>query len=255
MINKIAVLTFSVFMILLAPESSHSSGKADEIMRQVYEQSRVHKSQRMDIEMDIKDPKGRKRARFFRVLYKIDDGKTKSLMRFYKPTDIKGTGLFNVIYDHEDKESDQWIYFPAFRTVKKLSVEEKHQSFMGSDFTNSDIAGRKPSEDTHTLVEPGEEISVVSSVPKDPEEPYSKIESHILNRIKVPEKVLFYDRSGRLLKSLNSKKIVKIEGMYVIVEAEMENHLSGGSTYIMKRSIDFKKIKSGDVTVSKLQNR
>ncbi len=207
------------------------------------------------MEILVKDPKGRKRVRFFKMLYRIEDGQTKSLLRFYKPADIKGTGLFNIVYDREGKQRDQWIYFPAFRTVNKLSVEQKHQSFMGSDFTNADITGRIPNEDRHKIIKSGEEISLVSSVPKDRNAPYSKIESSIINKIRVPEKIVFYDHTGAKLKTLTSKKISKISGMYVIIDAEMKNHLTGGSTSIKKKSINFKKIKSGEVVIARLQNR
>ncbi len=253
MIFKIVFSAF-LFVALLAPSGSHSEDAA-ELMRQVYEQGRKQKSQRIDMEILIKDPKGRKRIRFFKMLYRISDGQTKSLLRFYKPSDIKGTGLFNIVYDRENKDSDQWIYFPAFRTVNKLSAEDKHQSFMGSDFTNSDIAGRKPSEDTHTLTGSDGKISVVSSVPKDSTEPYSRIETHIIDKIKVPEKVVFYDRSGGILKTLRSRKLVKTGEMYIVMEAEMENHQTGGSTYMTKNSVNFKKIKPNEVGISKLQNR
>lgn len=252
---KSALVATLVLVLLLAPQNARSRPNAEELMRQVYEQGRIQKSQRIDMEILIKDAKGRKRVRFFKILYKITSGQTRSLLRFYKPSDIKGTGLFNIVYDREEKQSDQWVYFPAFRTVNKLSVEEKHQSFMGSDFTNADIAGRKPAEDRHKVIKSDEKISVVSSVPKDRSAPYSKIESIIINRIKVPERIVFYDRSGNKLKTLTSKRISKIGGMYVIIEAEMKNHLTGGSTFMKKKSINFKKIKPNEVVIARLQNR
>ncbi len=252
--NTVCVVA-SLFALFLPFHRPYAEDGAEKLMRQVYKQGRIHKSRRMDMEILIKDSKGRKRVRLFKMLFKISDGRTKSLLRFYKPSDIKGTGLFNIVYDRKDKKSDQWMYLPAFRTVNKLGTEEKHQSFMGSDFTNSDIAGRKPNEDTHTLIRSDEKISVVSSVPKDSTDPYSKIESHVLNKIKVPEKVVFYDRSGGILKTLTSKRIVKIKGMVIVMEAEMENHHTGGSTYMTKRSVNFKKIKANEVSISRLQNR
>ena len=244
-----------MFAALFLPACAAADGAARELMEQVYNQGRKHNSQRMDMKIAIKDPKGRERVRLFKMLYRITGDETRSLLRFYKPSDIKGTGLFNIVYEDGGRESDQWIYFPAFRRVSKLSAEEKHRSFMGSDFTNADIAGRKPDDDTHTLMRADGEVSVVSSVPRDGSDPYSRIESHIVNRIKVPQKIVFYDRSGRLLKTLESKRIVEIDGMFTIMTAEMSNHLTGGSTVMEKKSVNFKNIKPSQVTVSKLRNR
>ncbi len=245
----------SLAMLVLSPPPSLAEDDAGELMRRVYEQGRIHTSQRMDMEILIQDSRGRKRVRQFKMLYRIADGRTKNLLRFYKPSDIKGTGLFNIVYDQEDKETDQWIYFPAFRTVNKLGTEEKHQSFVGSDFTNSDIAGRKPDDDTHTFVRRDDTMSVVVSIPKHSTDPYSKIESHIINRINVPKKVEFYDRPGDLLKTLHSRKIAGIKGMYVIMRAEMENHRTGGSTVMTKQSVNFDTIQPSEVNMLRLQNR
>ena len=255
---KVTLTTIAVSLLaalFLPAYAAADDAPARRLMEQVYEQGRKHKSQRMDMEIVVRDPKGRERVRLFKMLYRIIGDETRSLLRFYKPSDIKGTGLFNIVYESGGRESDQWIYFPAFRRVNKLSAEEKHQSFMGSDFTNADIAGRKPHDDTHTMVKADGEVSVVSSVPRDPSDPYSRIESHIVNRIKVPERILFYDRSGRLLKTLKSKRVVETDSMFTIMEAEMSNHRTGGSTVMTKKSVNFKNIKPSQVTVSKLRNR
>ena len=238
--------------LLFSPAAMANEALA--LMQEVYEQGRIHKSQRMDMELIVKDRKNRERKRLFRMLYRINDAETRSLLRFYRPADIKGTGLFNIVYA-EDRENDQWIYFPAFRRINQLSTEEKHQSFMGSDFTNADIAGRKPSDDIHTLISADEQASVVSSVPRDPNDSYSRIESHVINRIKVLRKIVFYDREGRKLKTMTSKRIAQREGMYSIVEAEMINHQSGGSTVMIRKSLDFADIDPGQLTVAKLRNR
>ena len=246
--------------VALAAAAAFQPAAADDaataLMQAVYDQGRLHKSQRMDMEIVIADRKGRERTRYFKMLYRImDEGETRSLLRFYKPADIKGTGLFNIVYDESGRANDQWIYFPAFRRVNKLSTEEKHQSFMGSDFTNADIAGRKPQDDTHTMARADDDISVVTSVPRDPEDPYSRIESEILNKYKVPQKVDFYDRDGKLLKTLTAKKIANKSGMYTIMTAEMANHRTKGSTVMTKADIGFDAIDPAELIVSKLRNR
>ncbi len=64
-ITKSALAVALLLAVLLTPAVSHSSPNADELMWQVYKQSCVQKSQRMNMEILIKDPKGCKRVRFF----------------------------------------------------------------------------------------------------------------------------------------------------------------------------------------------
>jgi len=241
-------------LLLAAAPALARDGAA--LMEAVHAQARQHRNQVMDIELVIEDARGRKRSRFFTMLYKIFSDQTKSLVRFYRPSNIKGTGLLSASHDAPGRPTRQWIYLPAFRTVNQLSSEEQQQSFMGSDFSNADIAGRRPGEDRHRIVSEEGRITLVSSVPVNSEDAYSRIESYILNDIEVPRRVVFYDRAGRKLKTLESLRFRKIEGMVVVMEAEMKNHQSGGRTLLTKRDVDVSRTIDGDeVGLLSLQNR
>jgi len=54
----------------------------------------------------------------------------------------------------------------------------------------------------------------------------------------VPASVTFYDRDGEKLKTLTNQRIRKVKGMYMVIEAVMRNHQSGGQTTMTKRDID-----------------
>ncbi len=208
------------------------------IMQAVYEQGRTHFNQQSDVELVIQDAKQRKRIRHFKLLYKVMSGESRSLIRFYRPTTVKGTGLLSVINDAAGVETKQWLYFPSFRSVSQLNTENRHESFMGSDFTNADIAGRKPSEDTHQIMTKKDGTTIVQSIPHNKKDPYSRIVSHIIDKIKVAKRIEFYDQDGQPLKTLYAKKIKKYDGMYVVIHAVMVNHRTKGSTKVRKQTVD-----------------
>ncbi len=218
-------------------ESAESGKSGEEIMRAVYQQTRQHKNQSADIKLTILDKRGSERVRYFRSFYKIFSDRTKSLAKFYKPSSIRGTGLLNETQDG-DAETEQWLYLPALRNVRKLNTSDKHKSFMGSDFTNADIAGRKVEQDRHLLLRETKEDWIVESVPKDSTDPYGRIETHIIKSVKVPRRVIFYDRQGRKLKTLENEQLRRIRGMVYIARARMENHLSGGQSRISRDRMD-----------------
>jgi len=83
------------------------------------------------------DAKGRKRVRQTTSATKIFGGTTKTIMKFLSPADVKGTGI--LIFDHEDKDDDMWIYLPALRKTRRIISSEKSKSFMGSEFSNADM--------------------------------------------------------------------------------------------------------------------
>ncbi len=83
--------------------------------------------------------KGHKRVRKLAMVSKLyDGGKTeKRMARFLSPADVKGTGLLT--FDYETKTDDMWLYMPALRKTRRIVSSEKSKSFMGSEFSYSDM--------------------------------------------------------------------------------------------------------------------
>ena len=146
---------------------------------------------------------------------------TRSLVKFYKPTNIKNTALLS--YAKKDDDTIQWLYLPAFKSVKQLSTEEKNKSFMGSDFSVADIAGRQVNQDRHEMIKEDDKFFYIRSIPKDKNDVYSKLEIVVSKSIYVPLKIDFFDKRGKLLKTLTNSKVKKVKGMYVITKSKMEN--------------------------------
>ena len=121
----------------------------------------------------IKSKKGKTRKRMreirrFQVYYKEGELKSKSLIRFLKPAEVKGTSLLMWEY-RGGKDDDQWLYLPAMQKVKRIVAREKSSEFMGSDFTYEDMGGRNIDEDSYKLLEEeelfGENCYRVEAIP------------------------------------------------------------------------------------------
>jgi len=212
-----------------------------EVMQQVRAQSRIHSNQTFDIFMQIRDSRKRARKRYFTSWNKYGDLQDQSLVRFYRPSSLSGTSMLSAKKPGES--SHQWIYLPAFRSVKKLSRSDRDKSFMGSDFSNADIGGRGLDEDTHRLVSEDDSYYRITSTPKSQEDPYGRLEYTILKSPLAVAQVDFYDRNGELLKRLTSRKIQAYEGMYIVVDSLMENPNTESSTTLVVEKVDLATIK------------
>ena len=100
------------------------------------------------IKMTLISNKGGKKRSRSRVLTSIEKKyengifKTKSLLLFSQPKEIKGTAFLN--WDRVDgKGDDQWLYLPALKKVKRIRTSDKSRSFQGSDFSYEDLSGRE----------------------------------------------------------------------------------------------------------------
>lgn len=225
--------------LLLAAPPSAPAGVLDAhaVMQDVYEQARRHDAQSSDVRLIIEDDQGRKREHYFQSFYKIFPDRTKSLIKFHKPANVRGTGLLSENLDGED-ETRQWFYLPDLRSVKQLSVDDRHKSFVGSDFTNADISGRTVGQDEYEILEDAGKIVTVRSVPKYERDPYAYLETQVMMEILVPRQVAFFDREGRKIKMLRNQEIRKYDGMYVVTRSAMENHRTGGRSVLVREDFD-----------------
>lgn len=224
-----------------AGQSAAEFTTGEAVMQAVFAQSRAHKNQSAEVELVITDASGKRRARGFRLLHKILPGRTKSLVKFHRPAGVKGTGLLSETPD-DAVRATQWIYLPALRAVKRLNADDQSRSFVGSDFSNGDIAGRQVARDNHEIIAQTDAKIHIRSTPKDAGDFYSRIDSVVLRDILVPERITFYDRAGAKLKTLANQRVRNIGGMYLVVEAVMTNHQSGGATRLSKTRIDLTRV-------------
>ena len=251
-----ALLLLALFSGALVAPPTHALGSfetGEAVMQAAHEQARKHSNQRAEVKLVIKNANGKTRTRRFRLWHKIFPGRTKSLMKFHHPASVKGTGLLSETLDAADVPT-QWIYLPAFRSVKRLNAEEQNNSFVGSDFTNGDIAGRQISRDRHRITSEDDEKIYIESRPRDAADPYSRMEVEMLREILVPARIVFYDRGGEKLKTLFNARIRKIKNMYLVTEALMTNHQTGGTTTIRKTAVDLERgISENQVGIKGLQ--
>lgn len=109
------------------------------------------------------------------------------------------------------KMADQWLYLPHLRKVRRVSVRDPGDSFLGSDLTYGDIENRSIEDDSYNLLKKqekaGVEIFLVEITPKEDDALYSKKISWYAKKSNwdscVRVKTDYYDRQGNLLKKQN----------------------------------------------------
>lgn len=166
------------------------------------------KDQRSTVTLELINADGSTRKIVTKRLWKDYHGQggysAKTVFFTLFPPDSKGVGF--LIWDTSNpKEKDQlWLYLPSLRQVRKVSVRDQDDAFMGSDLTFADMGQRLIEEDSHTLV--GEEeidgkaYYVVESVPVT-ESIYGKKRLWISKDDFTTRKIEYYDQKQELLKT------------------------------------------------------
>lgn len=194
-------------------------------------------SRESEITLTLINNNGRERVRKLKN-YSIDIGKdSKSVMFFEFPGDVRNTGFLTYDYDNPDKEDDKWLYLPAMKKTRRISGKSsKTQYFMGTDFTYDDMSKRNVDESTHKLLREekfeGNDTWVIESIPKDPDEIYSKKITWIRKDCAVAVKAEYYDRHEKLHRVMKSSDIKQIANYWSTGKMTMENVQNGHKTVI-----------------------
>lgn len=240
--NKDIVILF--LLCYVSPLLAHSQLSAREIMQKTREVSKIDGIEAIST-LNIYDSKGRERTREISMASRLfENGKTeKRIVRFLAPAEIRGTGM--LVFDYDNNDDDMWIYMPALRKTRRIVSTEKGQSFMGSEFSNADMAS--PSLDDYQYRILGSEIQDGIDCWKIEVLPVNNIvadESGLSRKVTwigksdyVMRKSEFYDLDNGLMKVLTTSDIREItQGKHMAAYMEMRNEQNGRrSVFIMDK--------------------
>lgn len=169
--------------------------------------------QRSVLAIELIDKDGNQRKNIYRRFWKNYMGKDgvadKMVLLTEFPPDAKGTGFMRWGYvASEKKMADQWLYLPHLRKVRRVSVRDPGDSFLGSDLTYGDIEDRSIDDDRYALLDRlnknGAEYYQVEIKPKEEGALYSKKISWYKKGMDwescVRVKTDYYDRQKNILK-------------------------------------------------------
>jgi outer membrane lipoprotein-sorting protein len=232
----------AVFFALVTGTAFAQAPAGYDIMKQADERY-TGDTARYKLTMTLNSGRGAPRIREAAYYFKDYGDTEKILMYFNSPRDVAGTGYLSVSYDDESKDDDIWLYLPALKRVRRIAGAGKNGSFMGTDFTYEDMGSRSLGKDEFSLR--GEEdvdggpCWVVEAKAKDGKDPYGRRVIRVRKDSYMLAAVDFYDRQGRLLKTLRVSGIRQIDGVWAARKMEMSNVQDKHSTVIDISEIRF----------------
>lgn len=147
-------------------------------------------------------------------------GEKKSLVRVLEPKKDAGNGTLLI-------DNNMWTFSPKVNRVIKIPSSMMNQSWMGSDFSNKDIARSADIIDQykHTLLETqtseGHKVYVIQSIPK---EAAPVVWGKEILRIRDDYVLLehtFYDQAMQPVKSMKTSRIGMMGGRMVALQERM----------------------------------
>jgi hypothetical protein len=215
---------------------------ADEIARRLvrsdafsWEGARTH------VRMLLNEENGQSRERVMDILGRRKNGLFQTLVRFLSPQDIAGTAF--LMLERDKETSEQYIYLPGLKRTRRIVGREREGSFMGSDFTYTDMQRIDSRYATNKRL-PDEALSgeaayvLESTLHADAPSSYGRVMTWVRKSDYVALRTRFYDKQDKLVKTLYTRKVKQIDGKPVVVDARMQSQLSKHSTDLFIDSVE-----------------
>ncbi len=152
-----------------------------------------------------------------------------------RPPSEKNVAFLQRDYDREGKESDQWIYLPALKKLKRIVSESsgspKTGSFFGSELSYEDLekvhlSDYRYSYEGASQID-GRDAHIITSYPsprRAPRTSYGKVITWVDTATYLPLKSDLYNRQGKLVKTIFIKNIVRSKGVWIAKQTIVVNY-------------------------------
>lgn len=234
-------LFFTLFVLALVSRNAQAQDPR-KLMEAVYRQDNSRDTMWRG-KMDVYDKKGGVRSKKF-VLRKIGGlGDSKTIARFTEPAEVRGVSLLSI--NEKGTADRQWLYTPAIQRVRRLAAQERRQRFLGTDFTNEDMAERVLDDFSYKMLGEGEVIDgrktyKIEGRPVSPEKSqYAYV--YLWVPVDTPYTVLaeMYDKNGERKRILKASDLVKVSEIWVAKRVEMSTPAEGTKTVLIIEEIKF----------------
>ncbi len=211
---------------LLALASLGAQSPSGRQIMQMAEDSRKTASSATDMTMTLIDSGGSTSVRRLQTLIVDDNGLSKTITVFKEPASVANTRFLTI--ENPGRADDQWIYLPALRKVRRIASGERSGSFMGSDFSYSDMQSRDMNDYNHNLLREenlnGMRCWVVESVPIPGKgsDDYARMVSWVDQQNHVPVKVEYYgEGTNQPVKVMENTNFQEIDGVWTPMRITM----------------------------------
>jgi len=219
---KIAVPVVAI--LCLAPSARADSGA--DVLAKVDTAMNNFTDGEFESKLFIREPGGAAREIDFTTYQKVPD---KRLVRFSSPGDVKGMG---VLIENKDT---MYVFLPGFQKVRRMGTHVQTQTFMGSDFSTSDMSQTVFSPSYEASVEKEDDKTVTLDMKAKPgvTTEFPNMKMVVDKTMSAPLKMEYFDAGGKKLKTQLRDGYKKDEsrdyyspGRVVVIDHRRNDHTS-----------------------------
>ena len=196
--------------------------------------------------MKIVDQSGAIRTRKMDMYTRKMPGGDASFIEIKEPADVAGTKFLSVPVEGGD--TDQRLYLPALKKVRKIASGGKSGEFVNSDFSYYDLEDHQFNDVTYKFLSEGDTIADpafagmkfyrVESTPKKSSAPYNRTILWINMDDFYTYRIETFDKADDALwKTISVTKVEKMNCMLIGTQTYLENRKRGSKTTLQASGI------------------
>lgn len=243
--KKISAACMTVALVAGLTTGAFADAKGDEIAAKYFGHTKAADTSANAV-MTLIDKSGNKKVRELDMFTKDSAAGAYSFIEFKKPADVSGTKF--LITPAADGSSEQRLYLPALKKVRKIASSDKSGEFVNSDLYYYDMEDRKLEDNTYTFL--AEDVTIadksfagmkfykIEVKAKATDSPYSKSVIYVNMDDFHACKVEAYDKKGgALLKTILFVKYEEQNGIKMPVQTMVTNHKKGTKTLLQLNNL------------------
>jgi hypothetical protein len=241
MLIRFLTLSLVLFVGMSIQVHAQPKDKGREVLDRIRDVRDKHPYEQSTLVMRMTNANGRSRERSLKLWSHTVQGKSRSMLLFESPADVRGTGLLSV---SEGSVTAQKLFLPATRRVQTISSSQKGDKFLGSDFTFEDLGEVDHDDfDYTTLSESGTSLTVKAVAKKKGSTSYAWAVHTVDTRRLVLLSSSFHDEAGKPVRELKADQFQEVKpGFWRSNSMVMKDLLKGSQTTLQWKERSFDKI-------------
>ncbi len=163
MIKYLALTTIILLAVAGMAVAQSSTNRGGDVLERIREQRDRLPYEQSQLTMVMQNTNGRTRERSLRIWSYSTDSRSRQMIQFETPADVRGTGLLSI---SDNSGTSQKLFLPATRRVQTISSNNRGDKFLGSDFTFEDLGDVNHDDFTYETVSEQGNRMVVRAIPK-----------------------------------------------------------------------------------------
>src|SRR5687768_8195694 len=221
---------------------------AEWVARQIQDRD-TGRDSRAELRMRLYDRQGRVRERSLTLLSLrgAKDSGDRTLIRFTYPNDIRNTGF--LVWEHPGADDERFLYLPALGRVRRISGQEKQESFVGSDLSYEDIGGRDVADYFYSFASEGASWTApdgskhpvwsLESRARDADAEFPRSVSLVLKDRFIIVQAEIFNRRNERVKRFDVRRLERVDGFWTVLDMAMTNERDKTRTELTTSAIRY----------------